>query len=255
MLLLCFFYKFLSVSYDLLVPVKVFLLSSSKDLNPTWRVFYDANVPYFGRSHLPYAIMAITILIIFVLLPILILLLYPCNWFQRFLNVFPVNWQVLHTFVDSFQGCYKDGTEAGTRDCQWFSSSFFILQITLFMMAAITPTSMYFVISSVILVLFVISIIIIQPFKPNLSHYSNINAVFFLLISWYISVKGLGMASFTKQDAIWPFYILCLIFGVLPVLYGFAIILYWIFSQRKFGFELIRRIRAFRQGYDWWTLE
>ena len=105
--------KFLSVSYDLLVPVKVFLLSPSKDFNnPTWRLFYDANVPYIGRSHLPYVIMAITILIIFVLLPILILLLYPCNWFQRFLNVFPVNWQVLHTFVDSFQGCYKDGTEA-----------------------------------------------------------------------------------------------------------------------------------------------
>ena len=123
--------KFLSVSFDLLAPVKVFQLSPSKDLNPTWRLFYDANVPYFGRSHLPYAIMAITILIIFVLLPILILLLYPCNWFQRLLNVFPVNWQVLHTFVDSFQGCYKDGTEAGTRDCRWFSSFFFIIRITL----------------------------------------------------------------------------------------------------------------------------
>ena len=249
--------KFLSVSYDILVPVKVFQLSPSKDLNPTWRLYYDANVPYFGRSHLPFAIMAITILIIFVLLPILILLLYPCNWFQRFLNVFPVNWQVLHTFVDSFQGCYKDGNEAGIRDCRWFSSFFFIIRITVFMVAAIvTPTSVYFIISSMLLVLFVILLINIQPFKSNLSHYSNINAAFFLLlISWYISVIGLDMAIFMKHDAILPFYILCLIFGVLPALYGFSIILYWIFSQRKFGFELIRRVCAFRQGYDWWALE
>ena len=248
--------KFLSVSFDLLVPVKVFLLSPSKDLNPTWRLYYDANVTYFGSNHLPYAIMAITILIIFVLLPILILLLYPCNWFQRLLNVFPVNWQVLHTFVDSFQGCYKDGTGAETRDYRWFSSFFFIIRIVAFMVGIITTTSMYFVLSSMLMVLFVILLINIQPFKTNLSHYSNISAAFFLLLfSWYISVIGIDMASFMKHDAIWPFYILCVAFGFLPALYGFAIILYWIFSQRKFGFELIRRVRAFRQGYDWWALE
>ena len=248
--------KFLSVSFDLLVPVKVFQLSPSKDLDPTWRLYYDANVPYFGRNHLPYAIMAITILIIFVLLPILILLLYPCNWFQKLLNVFPVNWQVLHTFVDSFQGCYKDGTEPDTRDCRWFASFFFIIRICVFIVGIITTTSVYFIISSMLLVLLVMLLIIIQPFKANLSHYSNINAAFFLLlISWYISVIGIDMASFMKHDAIWPFYILCLIFGFLPALCGFAIILYWIFSQRKFGFELIRRVRAFRQGYDWWALE
>ena len=104
--------------------------------------------------------------------------------------------------------------------------------------------------------LMVLLLIIIQPFKANLSRYSNINFVFFLLlISWYVSVIGLDMATFMKHDAIWPFYILCLIFGFLPALYGFAIILYWIFSQKKFGFELIRRVRAFRQGYDWWALE
>ena len=121
--------------------------------------------------------------------------------------------------------------------------------------AIVTPTSVYFIISSMLLVLFVILLINIQPFKSNLSHYSNINAAFFLLlISWYISVIGLDMAIFMKHDAILPFYILCLIFGVLPALYGFSIILYWIFSQRKFGFELIRRVCAFRQGYDWWAL-
>ena len=248
--------KFLSISYDLLASVKVFQLSPSKDLDPTWRLFYDANVTYFGSNHLPYAIMAITILIIFVLLPILILLLYPCNWFQRLLNVFPVNWQVLHTFVDSFQGCYKDGTEPETRDCRWFSSFFFIIRITVVMLGIITTTSMYYVLSSMLMVFFVILLIIIQPFKTNLSHYSNINAAFFLLfVSWNISVIGIDMASFKKQDATWPFYILCLIFGVLPVLYGSAIILYWIYSQRKFGFELIGRVRAFRQGYDWLALE
>ena len=38
---------------------------------------------------------------------------------------------MLHVFMDSFQGCYKDGTEPGTRDCRWFSAVPFIIRITI----------------------------------------------------------------------------------------------------------------------------
>ena len=50
--------KFMSVSFDLLVPVRVFQLSSLKDFNYTWQLYYDATIPYFGETHLPYAILA-----------------------------------------------------------------------------------------------------------------------------------------------------------------------------------------------------
>ena len=46
--------KLSSVSFDLLAPVKVYQLNStSPEPFPTWRLYYDANVPYFGERHLP----------------------------------------------------------------------------------------------------------------------------------------------------------------------------------------------------------
>ena len=46
--------KFLSVLHDLLAPVKVYQLNSAGNISMSWRLYYDANVPYLGERHLPY---------------------------------------------------------------------------------------------------------------------------------------------------------------------------------------------------------
>ena len=125
--------KFLSVSFDLLVPIKVYYLHP-KRYTHTLRLLYAADIVYFGKEHLPYAILAIFLLCIFVVLPIIVFTLYSFQFFQKFLNVFPFRWYILHTFVDSFQGCYKDGTEPGTRDCRWCVSAYFIFRLSLFLL-------------------------------------------------------------------------------------------------------------------------
>ena len=67
--------KFLNVCFDLLLPVQVCETSSNR--NCTWAVFHDATMTYFGQEHLPYAIPAILVLLMFVLGPVFILVLYP----------------------------------------------------------------------------------------------------------------------------------------------------------------------------------
>jgi hypothetical protein len=86
-----------------------------------------------SRTSCPYAILAIVVLCALVILPITILALYPFAFFQKFLNLFPVRWYVLHTFVDAFQGCYKDGTEPGTRDFRWFSAVYLSFRCVAFL--------------------------------------------------------------------------------------------------------------------------
>ena len=244
--------KILSVSFDLLVPVKVYQLSSFNGLNYTWRLYYDATIPYFGKTHLPYAILAIVTLFVFVLTPVVLLLLYPFRWFQKLLNLFPFRWYILHTFMDSFHGCYKNGTEPGTLDCRWFASLFYILRILLFLIGLFTLNTMFFIFGSMCLVLFAILMLNIRPFKTDFSHYTEINVIFILLLtSWSLTATGINIQ---KHERI-LFYVLGTIFGVLPLLYISVIVLYWIFSCRKSGFELIRRVYSRRQGYDWWTLQ
>lgn len=89
--------KFISISCDLLVPVHVFQLSSTGNLTSTWRVLTDPAVPYLGERHLPYAILGIGVLTLFVLLPVLLLTLYPFQCFQKFLNLFNVRYTLLWT--------------------------------------------------------------------------------------------------------------------------------------------------------------
>ena len=227
--------KFLSVSFNLLAPVKVYQLSSSKDFSYTWRLYYDATILYFDEYHLPYAILAIAVLFFFVLLPVLILILYPCSCFQKFLNMFPFQRYIiiLHTFVDSFHGCYKNGTEPGTRDCRWFASCFFVGRIILFIVGLATFSSVYFVIASIVIVMFVILLVMVEPFKVNLSHYSNINVIYLLFLSaFYVSAAGYSATGLSQQLMI-PL-IFCSTFGLLPLLFASANIIYWLYGHRKF---------------------
>ena len=88
--------KFLASTFDLLTPTKVYNVRGE---SLGYYVYFDANLKYFGSEHLPYAIIALVVAF-FLILPLLLLLLYPLRTFQRFCG----NWQALPIFIDSFQG-------------------------------------------------------------------------------------------------------------------------------------------------------
>ena len=110
--LLLSYVKFLSVYVDLLVPTTVYNIHGEQ--LPKMHLYYDGSTEYFGREHLPFGIMALLVFLVFNLLPTLLLCLYPCETFQRCLNKLGVRCGKLHIFMDSFQGCYKDGTNRNT---------------------------------------------------------------------------------------------------------------------------------------------
>ena len=49
-------------------------------------LYFYGTIEYFGKAHLPYAIVAIIVLLVFIITPTLLLLLYPFAWFQRLLS-------------------------------------------------------------------------------------------------------------------------------------------------------------------------
>ena len=118
--LLLSYVKFLIVSFDILMP------TVSWDMNSAMQppvLYYDGTVEYFGKDyvHLPYALLALAVLLVFTFLPILLLCVYPCRCFQRVLNRYHLSSQTLHTFMDTFQGGFKDGKN-GTRDFRYFAA-------------------------------------------------------------------------------------------------------------------------------------
>ncbi len=240
--------KLISACFDLLVPTHVYQLNTSKS---ELRLFYDASIVFNSSRHRPYAILAVGVLLFFGILPMTILMFYPFKWFQKILNIFPVRWYVLHTFVDSLQGCYKNGTEPGTRDCRWFASVFFIIRLLLMLIGALTFTMSYFAFGAMILTILTILILIVQPFKEDKSHYSIINAIFIIILALIYSIScGYDRATF-KYPMMEPFFIF-LGMGVTttPLLYMTVIVLHWAWGQRKSVSKMIRKVCALRNGYE-----
>ena len=246
-------FKLLSASIDILVPVKVYQLMPSGELSYSWRVFYEASIPYFGARHLPYAILALLALVLFDLLPVLLLILYPFALFQKFLNLFPCRWYILHTFVDSFHGCYKDGTEPGTRDCRWFASMIFIMRYILILIGSFTLTAAFFPLATLILVLLCLILIVIQPFKDSMHHIASINSFFILLLAClYANLTGIIVsdASTYSKYISKMMYGLAVIITVIPLLYVSVLSLLWMYKHRRFGIDWLKHLHVWKQGYQ-----
>ena len=221
--------KILSVSSDLLVPTQIYQLGSNIS---TYGLYYTPSVAYFSREHLPYAITALVLLTVFVLIPITTLTLYPFRFFQNFLSLFPFNWHFLHAFVDSFQGCYKDRTNPGTLDCRWFSSLLLLLRPIFFITYGLTLSMMYFVYTIIILVIFLILLINIQPFNKAATRYPSTDIIFVVLLSFcYVILTGRDNAN-TENPVYYQFMLyVAFLSAFVPILYIFTVILFWFISH------------------------
>ena len=244
-LLLCSV-KVLFTSFKFLVPTRLY------DINKTdlgLFLHYNAEYQYWTSDHLPYAIGAVAVLVLFILVPILLLILYPMRWFQKFLGCFPCRLYALHTFMDSFQGCYKDGTEPGTRDCRWFASVYLILRVMLFVVYALTLETMAYCFFALLFLSLAIVVVLLQPYKQALSHYSAIDAgAFIILATWCCVVEGINIANVKHHQYRSFLYGVAVLISVFPLIYLIATIVYWIYSRRRRGDRFMQTVQSHGNG-------
>ena len=244
--------KFLSVSFDLLLPIRVYHLSPDK-LNYTVGVFYAAEIQYFGKEHLPYAVLAILALGIFVLLPITILMCYPFSFFQKVTGFIPCRHHVLHTFVDSYYGCYKNGTQpTGTHDCRWFVSTFFLFRVVHFVIYTFMDNEAAPGLLVLSLLLHVTLLSMLKPFSSRYSHYNTINSVFLQLqVAFFVASIAAGISQVVSPKFTLLFTAIAALLIFLPFLCIAVGVLYWAsYLKRRFWLDLFAKVRGKRMGYS-----
>ena len=212
--------KLFNASYDILAATKVYLLDSSGNLTSTYRLFLDGDMTYFGRRHLPYGILATSILIVFHLMPTLGLILYPFGCIQSCLTALPQRTRIfIKTFMDPFQGSLTDGTERGTINCRWFLGVLFAMKFILLLVYAICFDTMYFVLGTMVLVPTSMAIVILQPFNKHTKHNVLTPSFLLYLCCAYISLIAGDIAT-TKEPSFVPlFQALGIILGLVPLIY------------------------------------
>ena len=217
-------------SFIILQPVYLF----DPHGNQRVRAYADPTIPYFGNGHLPYALTALVLTFVLIVIPLLLLFLYPLRSFQTFLN--SCQWQctTLHIFADSFQGCYKDGTN-GTRDYRWFAGLHLLLR---FIIIFFYDLSNYYQISSLLMVTtissYMVFVAVLQPYKKY-CHLKMDMLLMFGVLSWCtaLSVTVLHYDSYGWFDFITHLALLALASSI-PFLFFIGIILHWLLVVKRF---------------------
>ena len=221
--------KFLSGSFDNLVFVRTQNFTYSGDVKQHYVLYMDATQPLFTFNR--HLIFAFVMLVIFVIFPITILFLYPFRIFQRCLNYIVIPCNNLHTFMDSFQGGYKNGMDPNTRDCRYFSAIFLLCRLLLYLIYALTLSSVFFCFAPILVVMLVILIITIQPFKNSQHNY--VNAYFLIVLAmWYASVAGISITRKSEVFIIEFFYHLSVIISVVPIVSLAVILAHWLWERK-----------------------
>ena len=222
--LLLSYIKFASVSLDLLMPSPIWNTNITLQ-RPV--VYYNGTMEYFGRDHLPFAVLAITVLLLFTLFPILLLCLYPCRWFQQLLNRCHLQRQALNTFIDAFQGSFKNGTD-GSWDCRYFSAVFLMTRVLAYVLLGV---SMIMLSNSGLIALLLSVVLMLCLFQPYTNSIHNtIDIIFFtvfaILIScyWVISDHNSSLRRYVDSYVAWTF-------SPVPVFFPLFLVLYFIYRR------------------------
>ena len=230
--LLLSYVKFLSVSFDLLVPTRVYNIHG-KSLTKLY-LYYDGSLEYFGKEHLPYGILALAVLLVFNILPLLLLCVYPCRCFQRCLNRYRLRYQPLHTFMDAFQGHYKDGTN-GTRDCRWFSALYLVVRLSYLLTMSIVPNFKFWLpIGASITLLLLLLTAILRPYKSTV--YNNLDI--FLLVLYMFPFVG-------NMTQVMSFALLQFM-KIANFILGMSLIILWTYMVAILLYKLLSSIRCVR---------
>ena len=225
------FSTFLVLAYVKIGYTSVFILEPTRVYTPDGAykvyVFADASIEYMGNEHLWYALPALIITLVFNILPLLFLFLFPLRCFQRCLHRCGLQCLVLRTFADAFQGCYKDGTD-GTRDCRWFSGVHLLVRfgiVVAFEMARHHAT--YIILAVVVVFLHTTIVGVMQPYKTSV--YFKIDMMLLLGLSCWIN--GILILEIERDtvDTKFGLHLTTLIASsLIPLVYVSGLFLYWL---------------------------
>lgn len=242
--------KIFYVSFDLLLPTKVYILDSNGTLSHEWVLYFDGSKEYFGKEHLPFAVLAIVIFSIFIVLPGLVLCLFPFGFFQRFLNSLHCDATPLRLFVDKFQGFLKNGRDPGTRDYRLFSLFHIVLLALMFAVYGCTLDITYYALGAVVMIISATIYAVVQPYKSAYSHYTKINVAFFLLLALqYIMVLGSEISSVKEHHFVWIYLSVACSLSLFPLVY-FTLVVTYMFVKRMKCRSLILKLRFKAQRMD-----
>ena len=214
-LILLSYVKILNVTFNILTPIYLYHMNGTYG-HP--HVYNDPHTEYLSKQHLPYFILAIVMSFIFNLIPFLLICLYPCAYFQKFLNWTGLRHPGLSIFMDAFQGSYKHKPFY----LRSFPAIFLMAQFTNLLILSSFVIEQYMAAASLNLLVLILLIAIIRPYKNKWHNLITLTLFSSVSIGYIYFVIVIYSAITVQIRHIWAFFLQCVCCtGILvPSFYG-----------------------------------
>ena len=134
--------------------------------------FYDSSQKYFDTSHGLAFFAGLFVLLVFIVLPVTYLCVYPFKWFQKCFNKLKFKKDLLISVTDVFIGPYKNGT-SDTWDYRYFAGLAFTLQLSQLILLCFPLPFIPFV-YLVLNGLYSILLILFRPYKRIIHSFTEV---------------------------------------------------------------------------------
>ena len=225
--------KLFSVSFDLLISTRLYTRDGKVY---SWQLYYDPSIKYFGTQHLPYALLAIGILTVFIIFPTSLLIFYQCKPYQKCLKKCLIEGTILDEFINAFHKYYKDGSN-GTWDCRWFAGFFILIKFFAYLLYALSISLLSYVFVLVLCTIGAIVIVIAEPYKEEYRVFNIISANLLLWLALVYTAIINSLASNNFQKGYNDHYMVATVLSLFPLGYITGITLHHL--MRKFRREKV----------------
>ena len=220
----------------------------------------DPRVDFFGFEHLPFAIIAMLILLIIVLLPALLLAFYPIQRFRFLLTKLRLTGQpqaTLNLFVEKFYSCYRDSLDGGW-DMRGFAALYLFLRAAVIATDVIkkipSPAASWFF-NSLIFGSVAMLIAIVRPYKK--AYMNNLDALILFTLSVLSTLYTLYLYTLPDDSLFREFFLYFLVFIVSLPQIGFFVFVIVMALKKKGVRRKLAHLpwRWFRKGGEGHEIE
>ena len=237
--LLLSYTKFTLVSFSLLTTTP---LVDENGTDRSYRLYYDGTIEVGSKAYWPYLLPSLLVLFTFVAIPPIILIVPSVVHLVQKARCCRVpdmcgggQW---NQFLNTFHGCYKDGTGEGDdsdnkHDCRWFAGLYFILRVVLLAIYAFTydwvvQTVLQLIVSVGALLMFVI----FRPYKNDF--YNKVDPLFFgcIIVLCTLSLQNYYASVVETTLPAWTFVVRYILL-IVPLIYISVVVIYHLWSRNK----------------------
>ncbi len=187
---------------------------------------------------------ALFICSIFVILPILLLTVYPCRCFHRCLNSCGLRLQTLHIFMDAFQGSHK----LHPCDMRYFSAFYLFLWVLMLAHAELFVSPLTLYISGMISFTSAALVVLFQPYKVS-AHNTTDSVLMLLMGIYFISSSETSLVASLHYGSDWTFPSVLQGLSIILIVLYFISLLAWKLVLKKIS-AVIRGIKVTKKNCE-----